>query len=100
MRQVAHFCVTLRHSCGSKTLESPLFDSFLAQNRWLNRRDGEKPCRRKGLGGVYTCYKSDALWRILSTPRPVGNGQVLMVLGILAVGEGFERVVSRPTAAS
>jgi hypothetical protein len=29
MRQVAHFCVTLRHSCCSKTLKSPLFDAFL-----------------------------------------------------------------------
>jgi hypothetical protein len=31
----------LRHSCGSKTLESPLFESFLAQNQWSNRRPGQ-----------------------------------------------------------
>jgi hypothetical protein len=35
------FASLLRHSCGSKTLESPLFDSFLAQNRWSNRRAGQ-----------------------------------------------------------
>jgi hypothetical protein len=39
MRQVAHFCVTL---AAEKTLKSPLFGSFLAQNRRSNRRDREK----------------------------------------------------------
>jgi hypothetical protein len=39
MRQVAHICVT---SAAEKTLKSPLLDSFLAENRWSNRHDGEK----------------------------------------------------------
>jgi hypothetical protein len=33
-------------------------------------RDGEKACRRKGLNGVYRCYKSDALWRMGLAGRP------------------------------
>jgi hypothetical protein len=44
MRQVAHFCVTF---ATEKTPKSPLFDSFLAQNRGSNRRDGEKARWRK-----------------------------------------------------
>jgi hypothetical protein len=38
----------LRHSCGSKTLESPLFDSFFTQNQRLNRR----PAGQADRGGL------------------------------------------------
>jgi hypothetical protein len=72
MRQVAHFCVTL---ATEKTRKSLLFDSFLTENRWSNRRDREKARWCKGLGGVYRCCKSDASWRILSARRPPGNSR-------------------------
>ncbi len=41
MRRWRIFASLLRHSCGSKTLESPLFDNFLAQDQRSNRRQGQ-----------------------------------------------------------
>jgi hypothetical protein len=42
MRQVAHFFASLlRHSCGSKTPESPLCDTVFAENRRSNRLPGQ-----------------------------------------------------------
>jgi hypothetical protein len=45
------------------------------------------------LGGHIRIWKD-------ATDRPFTAGQVLTLLGILVVGASFERVVSRPTAAS
>jgi hypothetical protein len=64
-RIFASLCVTL---WTEKTPKSPLFEPFLAENRWSKRQSSEKASRRKGLHRVYRCYKSVALWRILSTP--------------------------------
>jgi hypothetical protein len=66
-RIFASLCATLGTE---KTPKSLLSERFLGQNQRSNRQNGEKARRRKGLRRVYRCYRSVALWRILSTPPP------------------------------